>query len=286
MLSSRCGEKVPRKCTPSGGSRSARSGCTRGVAAGLTSTGCCLFHRLVDKFEPAPASAVARQLDPCHAVLKDLLDVRGVEHRKAVGRHYLFAVVRDGGRLAGVVVSEHGEDAALGVRSRVVAVLDRVARPIYPKALAVPDGEHTVHGRFADVLQLLRAPHRSGGQVLVDARFEHHVGLLQGGGRLPQGLIDPSQRRAAASGDIARGVQAGRSVELASQEQQSHEGLGTVEQHLALVRAVTVFEPDIQQRGFLSHANAVHSISTSNARGQEPTATKVRAGGSLAKNSP
>ncbi|WP_218921160.1 hypothetical protein, partial [Piscirickettsia salmonis] len=43
---------------------------------------------------------------------------------------------------------------------------------------------------------LLRAPHRGGRQILVDARLEFDVVRLQVLGRLPHILVDPAQRRA------------------------------------------------------------------------------------------
>src|SRR5205814_64175 len=79
-------------------------------------------------------------------------------------------------------------------------------------SLAVPDAEHAIDlgaGKHSD---LLAAPHRRCRQILVESRCEFDVVLLEEGFRAPQRVIVHAERRAAVTGDEARGVEALRAV--------------------------------------------------------------------------
>ena len=56
-----------------------------------------------------------------------------------------------------------------------VGVLEDVAAAVHARALAVPDAEHAVELGVREEVELLRAPDRGGGELLVDAGLEHDV---------------------------------------------------------------------------------------------------------------
>ena len=60
-----------------------------------------------------------------------------------------------------------------------IGVAEGVAGAIDPRPLAVPHAEHAVVAALAVQPGLLRAPQRGRGEVLVDARLEHDVVLLE-----------------------------------------------------------------------------------------------------------
>ena len=74
-------------------------------------------------------------------------------------------------------------------------------------------------------MDLLGAPQGGGGEVLVDARLEVDVVLLDEALGLPQRLVEAAQRRAAIAGDEAGGVEAGGEVALALHHRQAHQRL-------------------------------------------------------------
>ena len=70
-------------------------------------------------------------------------------------------------------------------------------------------------------IDLLRTPQCRCGQILIDAGLKYHlvVGKMLLG--LPQGLIQPAQRRTAIAGNVAGGIQPRQGVALVLQQQQS-----------------------------------------------------------------
>ena len=80
--------------------------------------------------------------------------------------------------------------------------------------------------RAGEQVDLLRAPDRGRGQVLVDAGLEHDVVLLEELLGAPQRLVEPAQRRAAVAGDEAGGVQPRREVALALHHRQKNAIMG------------------------------------------------------------
>ena len=74
-------------------------------------------------------------------------------------------------------------------------------------------------------MDLLGAPQRGGGEVLVDAGLEFDVVLLDEALGLPQRLVEAAQRRAAIAGDVAGGVEPGGEVALALHHRQAHQRL-------------------------------------------------------------
>ena len=204
--------------------------------------------RVVDALEPDPAAAVAGQREAQQAELENLGDARRVEHRDLGVDQRVFALMRGGRALAGVVVAHQHEHAAEPGGAGEVAVLEHVAGAVDARALAVPDAEHAVVFALAVQLGLLRAPERGRGEVLVDARLEDDVVLVEkapGGRHL---LVEAAERRAAVAGDVARGVVAGREVALALQHRQPHQRLDAGQEDPALLPGVLVVEGDLSKR--------------------------------------
>jgi hypothetical protein len=106
-------------------------------------------------------------------------------------------------------------------------------------------------------VQLLRAPHRRGGDVFVEAGLEADVVLLQVGAGAVQGEVQPAQRRAAIARNVAGGVQAGAAVEFVLQHGQAGQGLHAGKEDLAAFDAVFVLEADVgDAHGLLLRAAA------------------------------
>jgi hypothetical protein len=78
-------------------------------------------------------------------------------------------------------------------------------------------------------VDLLGAPQRGRGEVLVGAGLEFDVALLDEALGLPQRLVEAAERRAAVAGDVAGRVEAGGLVALALHHGQPHQGLGARE---------------------------------------------------------
>jgi uncharacterized protein (TIGR00369 family) len=202
------------------------------------------LDRLVDALEPDPHAGAARQREAVQAEVEVLLDARRIEHRDAVRRERLFALMGGRRALAGVIVAERKEDAAVRGRAHPVRVLDRVPRAVDAGALAVPDREHAVDLRPGQQRDLLCAPDRGGGEVLVDARLE--LDLRRGeqlAGRR-QLLVVAAERRAAVAADVARSIETGRRIARTLHQRQTHERLRAAQEHAAGLTAVLVVEPD------------------------------------------
>ena len=93
-------------------------------------------------------------------------------------------------------------------------------------------------------VELLRAPHRGGGQLFVDAGLEHDVLRRQVLLGLPQRLVVAAQRRAAVAADEAAGVQPGQGVALLLQHRQAHQRLHAAHEGATVFQAVLVVQRD------------------------------------------
>ena len=127
-----------------------------------------------------PAAGIARQRPADDPVVEELLDARRIQDRHHRVDHRELALVRRRRRFARVVVAHQRDHAAPRRGAREVAVTERVAGAVDARPLAVPDGEHAVEvALVAEDVRLLRAPACRRREVLVDARLEVHVVLLQ-----------------------------------------------------------------------------------------------------------
>src|SRR5260370_2085588 len=140
-----------------------------------------------------------------------------------------------------MVVAGKEQDAAMGRRAGGVAMLEDVTRAVDPRSLAVPHGEDAVVFGIREQADLLRAPHRGGAEILVDAGLELDVVLIEEALRAPQPLIEATKRRAAIARDEARRVEAGSQVAGALHHRQARQGPGpSGEESAALCRGFVV----------------------------------------------
>jgi hypothetical protein len=204
---------------------------------------------LLDRFHRRPHAGEAAHRQGVQAEVEDLLHAGRKEHRKAAGLEDVVALVRGGRALGDVVVAGQGDDAAVLGGAGHVGVLEHVGAAVDAGALAVPDAEDAVVLlRVGVEVELLRAPHGRGRQLLVDARLEDDVLRRQVGLRRPQRLVVAAERRAAVAADEAGGVQAEHGIALLLQHRQSDERLRAAHEGAAGLQAVLVVERNAFQR--------------------------------------
>ena len=183
------------------------------------------FDRVGDALEADPAARVARHRPAVQAEVEDLLHRRRIQHRHHRRGELVIGLVRQRRGLGRVVVAGQHQHAAVLRRAGEVGVLEHVAAAVHARALAVPHREHAIDLRARVQVDLLRAPDRRRGEVLVQPGLELDVGAVEVLLRLPQRLVEAAERRAAVAGDEAAGVEAGQPVALALQDQQADQRL-------------------------------------------------------------
>src|SRR5882672_10121532 len=141
-----------------------------------------------------------------------------------------------------MVVAREGQHAAMARSAGGIGMLEDVAAAVDARPLAVPHGEDAVVARLREEVELLAAPDRGGGKVLVDAGLEADVMALEMRARAPQALVEAAERRAAVAGDEARGVEARAHVALALQHHQTDQCLRAGEEHAAALERVLVVQ--------------------------------------------
>ena len=119
-----------------------------------------------------------------------------------------------------------------------------VAAAVDAGALAVPDADHAVMVGAGRQIELLRAPDRGGREVLVHAGLELDVVLLEMLSRGEKLLVVAAERRAAISGDKARGVEAGGAVPADLGHRQAHQRLDPGQEDVAGALGVFLIETD------------------------------------------
>ena len=165
------------------------------------------LHRLCDHLHADPAAGIARHRDAEQPHLDHFVDAGGIEIGHQRGDEGMVRLMRHGGGFRAVVVTGKAQHAAVPGRARGIAVAEHVAAAVDAGALAVPDADHPVVFGAGGKVELLRAPDRGGREVLVDARLEFDVVLLEvlsGGEEL---LVVTSKRRAAIAADEACGIE-------------------------------------------------------------------------------
>src|SRR6185312_11937354 len=121
----------------------------------------------------------------------------------------VFRLVRQGRRVRRLVIAGERKHAAPRRRPGGVGGLDHVAGAGDARALTVPHGEVAVILGAREEIGLLAAPDGGGGEILVDARIEADVVLLEKALGLPEILVEAAQGRAAIARDESGGVEAG-----------------------------------------------------------------------------
>ena len=203
------------------------------------------LDRIGDALEADPAARVAGHRPAVQAEVQDFLHRRRIEHRDHRRRELVIRLVRQRRRFGRMVVAGQHQHAAVFRRAREVGVLEHVAATIDTRTLAVPHREHAIDLGARMQVDLLRAPDRRGGEILVQSRLELDVGAVQELLRLPQRLVERAQRRAAIAGDEAAGIQAGELVALPLQHQQADERLRAGQIDAAGFELVLVVELDV-----------------------------------------
>ncbi len=143
-----------------------------------------------------------------------------------------------------MVVAGKAQHAAVFRRARRVAVAEHVAAAVDARALAVPDADHAVVLGAGREVELLRAPDRGGGQVLVHAGLELDVVLLEMLSRGEQLLVIAAERRAAIAGDEACGVDTGGTIAADLRHRQADQRLDTCQKNVAGALGVFLVETD------------------------------------------
>ncbi len=200
------------------------------------------FDHVGHAFHRHPQAGVAAHGPAVQAIVQVLLHIGGIQHRDPRGHQHVLGLVRHGGGLGRVVVAGQQQHAAVLRRSGRVGVLEHVDRAVHARALAVPHAEHAVAGGAGEQVDLLRAPHGGGGQVLVHARLENHVAGGQVLLGLPQRLVHAPQGGAAIAGDKACGIEPGGTVARLLQHRQAHQRLGAAQVDAAFFQGVFVVQ--------------------------------------------
>ena len=147
-------------------------------------------HVFGNGLEADPAAAVARQFPAEHTEIEHFLHVGRVQHRYRRADEHVVALVRQGRGFAGVVVTDHGEHAAVAGGAKGVRVFQHVHAAVEARALAVPHAEHTVVARAGKQVDLLAAPDRRHREVFVDARSEEDIVFFGESARAPERLVE------------------------------------------------------------------------------------------------
>ena len=166
------------------------------------------FGDVGDDLHADPAAGKARHGDAVQAVVEQLLGVRRIDHRHADGDERRVGEIDRGRGFRAVVVAGERDHAALGRSAGEIGVAQGVARAVDARPLAIPDAEHAIDGRAGKAVEILRAPDRGRGEVLVEAGAEDDVVLLEQRRRAPELDVVAPERRAAIAGNISAGVEA------------------------------------------------------------------------------
>ena len=183
------------------------------------------FDDVGNALERDPATRVTAHREAMQAVVDVLLHIRGIQHRDQAGFEDVFALVRKRGGLGRMIVAGEDQNAAVLCGAGRVAMLEHVAATVHAGALAVPHRKYAVVFRALKQVDLLRSPDRGRRQILVYARLELDVMLLEEFLRLVQRQIEPAQRRAAVTRDESRGVEPRGQVTLALHHWKAHKRL-------------------------------------------------------------
>ncbi len=183
------------------------------------------LDRLADRLEADPAAGIARQRKAVDPEIEIVLQRRRVDDRDQRRGEHLLALMRQRRGLAAVIVAGERQHAAISGRAGRIGVLQGVDRAVDAGTLAVPDAEHAIDLGARKETDLLAAPDRGRGEILVQPGNESDIMRLQEGFGAPQRVVVHAERRAAVAGDEARRVQAGGAVAFALQHRQPDQRL-------------------------------------------------------------
>ncbi len=224
--------------------------------------GAAALGHVSDDFHPDPAAGEARHRDAVQAEVDQLLGVRRIKDGHADRDERRVGEIHRGRRFRAVVVACERDRSALGRRPGEVGVAQRVARAVDAGPLAVPDAEHAVDRRAGKVRHMLRSPDGGCGEILVEARTEDDVVPREDWARAPQFDVVSAHRRAAVTGNIAAGVEAGGRVAKALLDRQAHERL-----HSRHIEPALGDGPAVLEGGLRPGERNVHASILSRPRG-------------------
>ena len=141
--------------------------------------GAAAFGDVGDHLHADPTAGKPRHGDAVQAKIKQLLGIGRVDDRHADSDKHSVGEIHRGRRFRAVVIAGERDRAALGRRAGEIRVAQRVGRSVDAGPLAVPDAKYAIDRRSRKVVQLLGAPNRRRGEVLVEARAEDDVVLLE-----------------------------------------------------------------------------------------------------------
>ncbi len=164
-----------------------RDGDVRGdeVPCGGDDDGGRLLGGFGDGLHRDPQAAEAGQRDSGKPELDDFGRVGRLQDRHHDGFEDLVGLVREGGRVGGVVVAGDGQHAAVAMAAEGVGDPQRVGGAVDAGSLAVPHTEHAIDVGAGVEVELLGAGQHGDGQVFVQARLESDVVGVQQGGAAP-----------------------------------------------------------------------------------------------------
>ena len=211
------------------------------------------FHRLMHALEANPRAGVARHRPAIDAVIDDLLHTGGIEDRDHYIEEMEFGLVCGGGGFRRVVITHQRDDAAVLRRAGRVGMAQHVAGAIDARPLAVPHAEHAVVLTLAAQFGLLGAPQRGRREVFVETGLEYDVVRAQQAFGALELIVEAAERRAAVSGDVARGIEPSGAVARLLHQGHAHERLIASDEHTALSEVVLVREGNVPQRRVPQH---------------------------------
>ena len=204
-------------------------------------------NRVLHALQTDPATRVTRQGPTDQSVIEQFLDTCRIQNRDHRINQAVLALVRSGGRFAGVVITHEHEHAAVGMRSGEIAVAEGVTCAVNAGPLAIPDAEYAIVFWLAVETHLLRAPDGGRRNVFIDTGLEYDVVIVQVLACHPELLVVCAERATPVSGDIARGIQPRRLIAKVLHDGQAHQRLGAGDENPAVGDGVLVIERDVTQ---------------------------------------
>ena len=126
----------------------------------------------------------------------------------------MVGLVRQRGRLGSVIVTRNDQYATLRTCASGVGMAKHITAPINTRTFSVPQGEHSVHFRAREQIDLLGAPHGRCCQIFVDAGLEDDAPRVEIALRRPERIVKSPQRRSPVPGNKTAGIEPGKFVSL------------------------------------------------------------------------
>ena len=151
------------------------------------------FDRVGGGLEANPGAGKTAHGQPEQAIFDEFVH-RGRREEGHEGRlEIMVGLVGQGGRFGAMIVTDDGQDAAVGRGAGGIGVFEHVHGPIEAGALAIPDAENAIDRCARPHADVLRPPDCRGAEFFVDARNENNVALGEQLFGAPQLLIVAAQ---------------------------------------------------------------------------------------------